>query len=275
MGLASLAFFHLLAHALFKSLLFMAMGDVITNLGHGQDSRWLSSGTTLTPSSRTTILVSVLNLLGAPRITGFFSKDLVLETGGFRHGRTLLLLIVYINVFFTYFYTYQLVVFIFSSNKLPPYLNQHIPPLAHRILLGILAIVSVVAGIFYLKAILGLAVGLVVPTTLKFLPLALNFMVGLLLLIRLTQIPKPIQANTLFFGGIVGLTYVWGRIISKILRQLTFNLVRNIEYGIINRSVNITLRKVIGISAQSLKIQSMQTALGGLLIGLFFLIITL
>jgi len=208
-------------------------------------------------------------------MAGFFSKDLVLETGGFRHGRTFLLLIVYINVFFTYFYTYQLVVFIFSSNKLPPYLNQHIPPLSHRIILGVLAVVSVIAGICYLKAILGLAVGLVVPTAFKLLPLVLNLMVGLLLLTRLTQTPKPIQVNSLFFGGIAGLTYVWGGITSKILRQLTFNLVRNIEYGIINRSVNMICRKVIGISAQSLKIQSMQTALGGLLIGGFFLIIIL
>jgi NADH-ubiquinone oxidoreductase chain 5 len=50
-GLLQLAFFHILTHALFKSLLFMTMGDIIINLNHSQDIRYLSSGAIYTPVS--------------------------------------------------------------------------------------------------------------------------------------------------------------------------------------------------------------------------------
>jgi len=123
-------------------------------------------------------MVSVLNLLGAPRVVGFFSKDLVLETGSFRHGSVFLLGLIYINVGLTYFYTYQLIMFMFSTNKLPPYLNQHAPSFMHRGLLGIPAVVGVVAGVFYLKILVTLTAGLVIPIALKLAPLGLNLLMG-------------------------------------------------------------------------------------------------
>ena len=78
-GLVHLAFFHMLAHALFKSLLFMAIGDIMINLSHSQDIRFLSSGMQYTPTSCIIMYVSLFNLLGLPNLRGFFSKDLVLE----------------------------------------------------------------------------------------------------------------------------------------------------------------------------------------------------
>jgi NADH:ubiquinone oxidoreductase subunit 5 (subunit L)/multisubunit Na+/H+ antiporter MnhA subunit len=50
------------------------------NLNHAQDARYLSGGYFITPFSVFIISVSLLNLLGMPRVRGFFSKDLVLET---------------------------------------------------------------------------------------------------------------------------------------------------------------------------------------------------
>jgi len=79
-GILYLRFFHLLVHALFKSLLFMAIGDIMINLNHAQDARYLSGGYFITPFSVFLIRVSLLNLLGLPSLSGFFSKDLVLET---------------------------------------------------------------------------------------------------------------------------------------------------------------------------------------------------
>lgn len=79
-GLLYLRFFHLLVHALFKSLLFITIGDIMINLNHAQDARYLSGGYFITPFSVMLINVSLLNLLGMPRLRGFFSKDLVLET---------------------------------------------------------------------------------------------------------------------------------------------------------------------------------------------------
>jgi len=71
LGLLHLSFFHLLTHALFKSVLFMSMGEIMINLSHSQDIRYLSQGASYTPFSCFVINVSILNLLGFPRLSGF------------------------------------------------------------------------------------------------------------------------------------------------------------------------------------------------------------
>jgi len=147
-GLLYLSFFHLLVHALFKSLLFMAIGDIIINLFHSQDIRFLSSGYSFTKSSSYIIGVSLMNLLGLPFISGFFSKDLVLETCNFSIVSYIVLVVIFINVLFTFNYRYSLFYFIFSSLKTSSFFIYSSPILLHSVLLFSLSIVSVVFGSF-------------------------------------------------------------------------------------------------------------------------------
>lgn len=79
LGLSQLAFFHLLSHALFKSLLFIRIGDIIVNLLHSQDRRFISNVFIAIPYSTNLMRLSLLNLLGLPNLRGFYSKDLILE----------------------------------------------------------------------------------------------------------------------------------------------------------------------------------------------------
>jgi NADH-ubiquinone oxidoreductase chain 5 len=139
-GLINLAFFHILTHALFKSLLFMGIGDVITNLNHSQDSRYLSSTFIYTPFSSFIINVSILNLLGIPSLRGFFSKDYVLELINFSNSSFLIIFIIYVNVFFTFYYSYRLFYLRFSPNKLSPYQLNHGIVSLHSFLLVFLGI---------------------------------------------------------------------------------------------------------------------------------------
>ena len=98
-GLLYLAFFHLLVHALFKSVLFMSIGDIRVALSHSQDIRFLSRGGVVTSSSFFTMLISLLNLLGLPSMRGFYSKDLVLETCNFSAVSYLIISFIFLNVF--------------------------------------------------------------------------------------------------------------------------------------------------------------------------------
>jgi len=100
-GLHTIIFFHLLTHAIFKSVLFISLGNIIY-LSHSQDIRYLSIGLYSTPSSSFIALLCCFNLLGIPSLSGFFSKDLVLEFINFSNCRFFILFIIYINVFFTY-----------------------------------------------------------------------------------------------------------------------------------------------------------------------------
>lgn len=81
LGLPSLAFFHLLTHAMFKALLFVCVGALIDQQGHAQDLRsmggLIGGGTTLQGG----LLVANVALCGIPFLRGFYSKDAILEHG--------------------------------------------------------------------------------------------------------------------------------------------------------------------------------------------------
>lgn len=93
-----LAFFHLLTHALFKALLFICAGCIIHNLGNCQDIRYIGGIVSLIPLTCCFFNICNMALCGLPFLSGFYSKDLVLEV----------LSIGYLN-FFIYF------IFFFST----------------------------------------------------------------------------------------------------------------------------------------------------------------
>jgi NADH:ubiquinone oxidoreductase subunit 5 (subunit L)/multisubunit Na+/H+ antiporter MnhA subunit len=181
-GLLYLIFFHLLTHALFKSLLFMSIGDIIVNQRHLQDIRYLSSGFYITPVSSLAMRVSLLNLLGIPSLRGFFSKDMILECINYRGVSSVLVFLVYLNVFFTYSYTFKLFSFIFNSVTWCPLSLVHPVKLIHASLLRCLALTT----LFFSSILSHLAYPFVdlvsLPVFLKYTPLTLNlfFLVFLL-----------------------------------------------------------------------------------------------
>nr|QGT34992.1 NADH dehydrogenase subunit 5 [Orthonychiurus folsomi] len=78
-GLTEMAFFHMLSHALFKSLLFLCAGVVIHGMGDIQDVRDLGGLSVLSPVTTLYFLVCSLSLCGFPYMSGFYSKDILLE----------------------------------------------------------------------------------------------------------------------------------------------------------------------------------------------------
>nr|WKU84065.1 NADH dehydrogenase subunit 5 [Orthoprosopa multicolor] len=79
MGYYKLAFFHLLAHALFKALLFMCAGAIIHNMNNSQDLRLMGGLSLYMPLTSSCFNVANLALCGMPFLAGFYSKDLILE----------------------------------------------------------------------------------------------------------------------------------------------------------------------------------------------------
>jgi len=75
----SLAFFHLSNHAFFKALLFLSAGAIIHGLSNEQDIRRMGGLIQLFPLSYTGIFIGSLALMGFPFLTGFYSKDIILE----------------------------------------------------------------------------------------------------------------------------------------------------------------------------------------------------
>ncbi|MEG3592407.1 MAG: NADH-quinone oxidoreductase subunit L [Pseudomonadota bacterium] len=113
------AFFHLLTHAFFKSLLFLAAGSVIIALHHEQDIRKMGGLKKFMPITYWTFLVGCLALVGMPGFSGFFSKDLIIEAvrvselsmSGFAYA------LVLSGVFVTTLYTFRMFFLVFHGEE--------------------------------------------------------------------------------------------------------------------------------------------------------------
>nr|UKE80346.1 NADH dehydrogenase subunit 5 [Melanetettix sp. n. XTW-2022a] len=83
MGLVDLSYFHLLSHAMFKSLLFLCSGIIIHLMGGCQDIRMMGSICLIMPLTCCCFNISNMSLCGFPFLSGFYSKDLIVESSSF------------------------------------------------------------------------------------------------------------------------------------------------------------------------------------------------
>ena len=81
----SVAVFHLMNHAFFKALLFLGAGSVIHALANQQDMRKMGGLVQILPFTYAMMLIGSLSLAGWPFLTGFYSKDVILEVAFARY----------------------------------------------------------------------------------------------------------------------------------------------------------------------------------------------
>nr|WRO45071.1 NADH dehydrogenase subunit 5 [Themus hedini] len=119
-----LSYYHLLMHALFKALLFMCMGMIIHNLGGCQDIRFMGGLSTQMPLTCLFLNISNLSLCGLPFLTGFYSKDLILEFMSMTYLNMFVYFVFYFSIGLTVSYSYRLTKFVLmSKNNLMVYMN--------------------------------------------------------------------------------------------------------------------------------------------------------
>ena len=115
----SVAVFHLMTHAFFKALLFLAAGSVIMGLHHNQDIRWMGGVRKYMPITWITSLIGTLALIGTPFFSGFYSKDSIIEVVHFSNlpGASFAYFAVLAGVFVTSFYSFRLYFLVFHGQE--------------------------------------------------------------------------------------------------------------------------------------------------------------
>jgi NADH-quinone oxidoreductase subunit L len=113
----SAAIFHLMTHAFFKALLFLAAGSVIIALHHEQDMRRMGGLAKYMPVTAVTCWIGALALIGTPFFSGFYSKDAIIEAVGESHrfGSGFAYLCVLLGVFVTALYTFRMLFLTFHG----------------------------------------------------------------------------------------------------------------------------------------------------------------
>ena len=115
----SVAVFHLMTHAFFKALLFLAAGSVIMGLHHNQDIRWMGNVRKYMPITWITSLIGTLALIGTPFFAGFYSKDSIIEAVHFSNlpAAHWAYFAVMAGVFVTSFYSFRLYFLVFHGKE--------------------------------------------------------------------------------------------------------------------------------------------------------------
>jgi NADH-quinone oxidoreductase subunit L len=115
----SVAVFHLMTHAFFKALLFLAAGSVIMGMHHNQDIRWMGGVRKYMPITWITSLLGSLALIGTPLFAGFYSKDSIIEAVQASHlaGSGFAYFSVLAGVFVTAFYSFRMYFLVFHGKE--------------------------------------------------------------------------------------------------------------------------------------------------------------
>lgn len=143
--------FHLITHACFKALLFLAAGSVILALHHEQDMRKMGNLRKYLPITYVTFLIGALALAALPPFAGYYSKDAIIEAVHLSHlpGAHYAYYCVLIGAFVTAFYIFRALFMVFHGNEhLNAHTREHLhePSWTVRLPLILLAIPSVVIG---------------------------------------------------------------------------------------------------------------------------------
>nr|QJS34743.1 NADH dehydrogenase subunit 5 [Lucanus chengyuani] len=124
MGGYMMAFYHLLTHALFKALLFMCAGSMIHSLGNTQDIRLMGGLIAQMPLTCTCFIICNLSLCGLPFLSGFYSKDLILEVVSMEEVGLYTYLVYYLSTGLTVAYTARLIYYVLYGDF--NYLSLHL-----------------------------------------------------------------------------------------------------------------------------------------------------
>lgn len=160
----NIALFHLVNHAFYKGLLFLGAGAVIHAWADNQDFRKYGGLRAFLPLTYSVMLIASLSLVAFPFMTGFYSKDFILESsyGQFYFSSTVVYFIATIGTMFTTLYSVKVLYLTFLTNPNGPSINYkqaHEGDIFMSLPLIILAIFSIFFGYITRDIFIGLASG--------------------------------------------------------------------------------------------------------------------
>lgn len=238
--------FHLINHGFFKALLFLSAGSIIHANFDEQDSRKLGALNFMTPITFSCFYIGSCSLIGLPFLSGFFSKDLILELIYTHHTLSFAFWLSSLAVLFTSLYSFKL---LFSTFYVPhqnsPYWFNKIKESDAFILLPLigLSIASIFGGYFSI-CLLTHETAFSIKSSIKWVPLTFCT-IGLILMWRIYEEPKKwfqfkltniIKPFYIFFTETLFFNLVFNLEFYKILVKSGFQTYKTLDNQIIEQS---------------------------------------
>jgi NADH-ubiquinone oxidoreductase chain 5 len=255
--------FHLVNHAFFKALLFLSAGAVIHALNDEQDMRKMGGLFKILPFTYVMILIGSLALMGFPFLTGFYSKDVILELAAskFNFSSGFAYWLGVFSAFFTAFYSFRLInlTFLKKTNSYKSSIeNAHDAPILMALPLYLLAFFSIFFGYIFKDLFIGLGTRMwgnsiyinslnfnmieaeFLPVSIKLIPLFFSFFGAILSLFLylicynvLCKLQKIPVLNKLFV--FLNKRWYFDIIYTKFITQPVLNFGYKISFKLIDR----------------------------------------
>nr|AEZ55653.1 NADH dehydrogenase subunit 5 [Byrrhus sp. MJTNT-2012] len=238
LGGSMLAFFHLLTHALFKALLFMCAGCMIHNLMNCQDIRFMGSLFFQMPLTCSLFNISNLSLCGIPFLSGFYSKDLILEVYSMGYMNMFVFLIFFFSTGLTVCYSFRLMYYtLFSEFNFSSifYINDY----GKIMLKGMVGLIFFVIfmGSFLMWMIFPTPVFICLPVFLKFMTLFVSmsgFWLGLecsKFSIGMNSFSKNFINLSFFFSSLWNMGYISTLGVTFYPLHFSSLTIKSLDYG--------------------------------------------
>lgn len=277
----SVGFFHLSNHAFFKALLFLGAGSVIHAVADEQDMRKMGGLKNLLPFTYSMMTIGSLALIGFPFLTGFYSKDLILEVayGKYTLAGYFSYFLGTVGAFFTAFYSTRLAYLTFmstpnGSRKVISYAYDSGPQICFA--LAALAFPSILVGYFTKDMFVGVGTNFFgnaiyvnianmnvfdaefIPSFYKTLPVKLSLF-GVILAFVLYKFKSDLlfKLKTSFLGqkiyNFLNRKWFFDKIYNEYLGQFFFKFGYSISYKFVDRGIFEVLGPT-GLSTTALKV---------------------
>nr|YP_009742308.1 NADH dehydrogenase subunit 5 [Mammilla mammata]QID90403.1 NADH dehydrogenase subunit 5 [Mammilla mammata] len=235
MGMPFLALFHLYTHALFKALLFLCAGAIIHNSANTQDIRSMGMIFNQAPLTIACMNIANLSLCGAPFLSGFYSKDLILEISLFEPTNFLMVFLIFLATGMTAAYSLRLsFCSLWGSSKNLPYHAKHEKDYYINSSTLTLSLCAILAGFFLQNIFLVFnPCPFIIPLFFKLLTI-LVILLGLFLASILWDeefFPKKMNKIKYFFNTMWFLAPISAQPLTHFSMILGTNLMKSIDQG--------------------------------------------
>nr|YP_010241736.1 NADH dehydrogenase subunit 5 [Struthiolaria papulosa]QTI82424.1 NADH dehydrogenase subunit 5 [Struthiolaria papulosa] len=235
MGAPLLALFHLYTHALFKALLFLCAGTIIHNSSNNQDIRTMGKISNQAPLTIACMNIANLSLCGAPFLSGFYSKDLILEIALFSPTNSLMVLLIFLATGMTAAYSLRLSfsslwgamknTAFHSKQELDPYINSSTT---------VLALAAIIGGFMFQNLFLSFnPTPFILPFSYKMLTMIV-ITLGFFLAMNLWMSDfkeKEMNKYKFFFSTMWFLAPISAQPLTKMSMKLGTNMMKSIDQG--------------------------------------------
>nr|WQM87302.1 NADH dehydrogenase subunit 5 [Ventidius karen] len=237
LGFPTLSYFHLLTHAFFKALLFLCAGLMIHVMNNTQDIRFMGGLTNQLPFTITCFCISNMSLCGFPYLSGFYSKDLILELMTFTGSNLFIYFIMYISVGLTVSYSIRLFYYTMVMQPNCYTTQSYGEDMLMNMSMILLTFMSIFSGSLMSWMIFSVPTFLILPFSMSIMSLIMIFM-GLILGYEISIFYYNFNSlfmknyiSSFFFSNMWFMPFFSTHILNKSFLNFSMNLYLNLELG--------------------------------------------